>query len=102
MPRPQSDVLARVPPLVGTTMAEHVGEVVVVEVHAIAITVKILKVVIAVHENLHWFAALFNKSDNEDATYRDPHHGCLHPHRQEVVKPALDPLAESHGVKPIL
>merc|ERR1711879_472519 len=83
-------------------MTEHMGEVVVIEVHAIGIVVIICKISLTIHKNLHWFTALLNPSDEKDATNRDPHHEKLYPHRQKVVEPTLNPLTESHGLKTIL
>merc|ERR1712110_977212 len=73
-----------------------------VEINAITIVVVMFEIILAIHENLHWFTALLNPRDEKDAANRDPHHEKLHPHWQEVVKPTLNPLTECHGLKAIL
>merc|ERR1711924_391744 len=49
----ESVILAGIAPLVGTAMAEHVREVMMVEVNPVAVAVKVPPVRLTVHEDLH-------------------------------------------------
>merc|ERR1719188_462651 len=68
----QGDILASVAPLVRAAVAELVGEVVVVEVHAVHVVVDVLPVLLAVHEDLHGLAALLQGAHGQDEQERRP------------------------------
>merc|ERR1719263_1234192 len=98
----KGNVLARVAPLVGTAVAEHVGEVVVVKVYAVAVVVEVLEVLLAIHENLDGFTAVLHPSNKEDAANRNVDHEQLHTRPQQHIKPILEHLAERNRLETIL
>merc|ERR1712232_309768 len=98
----ERDVLASIPPLVRTALAHLVREVVVVEVDAVVVVVKVLPVLLAVHEDLHGLAPLLDEGDEEDAADRVEHLDELDPRREEVVEKALRILPEGHRLETIL
>merc|ERR1711957_662416 len=75
---------------------------VVIEIHAVAIAVEILPILLAIHEDLHGFAALFEDSDNQDHTDRKENLDNMAADGDPVVKPALGHLHQGHGLEAIL
>merc|ERR1719356_1986381 len=62
----ERDVQTGIAPLVRTTFAHLVREVVVIEVDAIVVVIEVLPVLFAVHEDLHGLAALLEDGNRED------------------------------------
>eukprot|EP00421_Protoceratium_reticulatum_P069535 CAMPEP_0168426610 /NCGR_PEP_ID=MMETSP0228-20121227/35924_1 /TAXON_ID=133427 /ORGANISM="Protoceratium reticulatum, Strain CCCM 535 (=CCMP 1889)" /LENGTH=211 /DNA_ID=CAMNT_0008440631 /DNA_START=27 /DNA_END=661 /DNA_ORIENTATION=- len=98
----QRDVLARVAPLVGAAVAELMREVVVVEVDPIAVAVKVLEVLLAVHPDLHGLAPLLEPRYEEDAEDGDAHHVQLRAGGEQVVDEAPCVLLEGDGLEAVL
>eukprot|EP00427_Karlodinium_veneficum_P027493 CAMPEP_0169207250 /NCGR_PEP_ID=MMETSP1016-20121227/13482_1 /TAXON_ID=342587 /ORGANISM="Karlodinium micrum, Strain CCMP2283" /LENGTH=130 /DNA_ID=CAMNT_0009284513 /DNA_START=230 /DNA_END=622 /DNA_ORIENTATION=- len=98
----KGNVLSGISPLVGTTMAEHVGEVMVVEVHTIGIAVIVLPIRLVVHENFHGLSAMLKPDHEQDGGNRYEHHEQLYTCRHKRVHEVLDHLAERNCLPTVL
>merc|ERR1719221_2592037 len=85
-----------------TAMTEHVRVVVVVEVNAVHVAVRVLPVGLTVHENLHRLAALLDPCHEEHAADWNPDHEALRAGRPCSVEEALRELLNTHGLEAIL
>merc|ERR1740130_1803441 len=98
----EGDVVAGIAPLVRTTVAELMGEVVMVEVNAVDVVVVMFSVCLTIHEDLHWFTTMFKPRHEEDATNGNTHHDQLHTRRQQAVGKVFHHVAEGHSLEAIL
>jgi len=98
----KSNVLASIAPLVCSSLAELVREVVVVKVHTIVVVVVILPILLAVHVDLHGLTAPLKTGDQEHTGYWNGYHAKHRARGQETVEKALHELHEGHSLKAVL
>merc|ERR1739845_77900 len=94
--RIQGNVLACIAPLVCTTVAELVCEVVVVEVNTPHVTIGIFPIHLAIHEDLHRLTTVLQECEQEHSTYRQECHVELHSHTQHRIQEELQVFERVH------
>mmetsp|Transcript_12147 Transcript_12147/g.26965 ORF Transcript_12147/g.26965 Transcript_12147/m.26965 type:complete len:205 (+) Transcript_12147:133-747(+) len=100
--RLKSDVLAGVAPLVGASLAELMRIVVVIEEDPVVEVVKVLEVLLAVHEDLHGLTALLEVGHQQDGASWNEDHEEHRAECQERVAQGPEPLHRGHRLEAIL